>query len=123
MGGDTLKISYKGKQERIRLIGVGVPESRVHDRAKRESQRTGQDLKTITSLGKEATRFVKTLVKPGDRIRMEFDVEKRDKYRRLLGYVYLSNNKLLSEKIVKAGYGNLLTIPPNVKYQGRFIEA
>ena len=123
MGGDTLKISYKGKQERIRLIGVGAPESRVNDRAKRESQRTGQDLKTITSLGKEATRFVKTLVKPGDRIRIEFDVEKRDKYRRLLGYVYLSNNKMLNKEIVKAGYGNLLTIPPNVKYQGRFIEA
>ena len=121
--GDTLKISYKGKQESIRLIGVDAPESRVNDRAKRESQKTGQDLKTITSLGKEATRFVKTLVKPGDRIRIEFDVEKRDKYRKLLGYVYLSNNKMLNEEIVKAGYANLLTIPPNVKYQGQFIEA
>jgi micrococcal nuclease len=120
--GDTLKINYKGKEESIRLIGIDAPESRINDRAKRESQRTGQDLKTITALGKEATRFVKTLIKPGDRIRIEFDVEKRDRYRRLLGYVYLSNGKMLNEEIIKAGYANLLTIPPNVKYQGRFIE-
>ena len=34
--GDTLKISYKGKQESIRLIGIDAPESRVNPRAKRE---------------------------------------------------------------------------------------
>jgi micrococcal nuclease len=42
---------------------------------------------------------------------------------RLLGYVYLSNGKMLNEEIVKAGYGNVMTIPPNVKYQDRFLKA
>ncbi len=51
------------------------------------------------------------------------DVEKRDKYGRLLGYVYLSNGKMLNEEVVKAGYGSLMTHPPNVKYQERFLKA
>ena len=121
--GDTLKINYKGKQESIRLIGIDAPESRVNPRAKRESQRTGKDMKNILAMGKEATQFVNTLVKSGDKVSIEFDVEKRDKYGRLLGYVYLSNGKMLNEEIVKSGYANLLTIPPNIKYQDRFVRA
>jgi micrococcal nuclease len=74
-------------------------------------------------MGKEATECVRSLVKQGDTLKMEFDVQKRDKYGRLLGYVYLSNGKMLNEEIVKAGYANLMTIPPNVKYQERFLKA
>jgi micrococcal nuclease len=55
-------------------------------------------------------------------LRLNFDVEKRDKYGRLLAYVYLSNGKMLNEEIVKAGYANLMTIPPNVRYQERFLK-
>lgn len=123
--GDTLKVLYQGKKESVRLIGIDTPETKVNPRAKKESQRTGQDLNTILAMGKEATRFVKTLVNQGDHIRIEFDVQKREssKYGRLLGYVYLPNGKMLNEEIVKAGYANLLTIPPNVKYQDRFLKA
>ncbi len=49
--------------------------------------------------------------------------QERDRYGRLLGYVYLSNGKMLNEEIVKAGYANVMTIPPNVKYQDRFLKA
>jgi micrococcal nuclease len=42
---------------------------------------------------------------------------------RLLGYIYLSNGKMLNEEIVKAGYANVMTIPPTVKYQDRFLKA
>ena len=47
----------------------------------------------------------------------------RDKYKRLLGYVYLSDGKMLNDEIIKAGYANDMTIPPNVKYQDRFLRA
>jgi micrococcal nuclease len=47
----------------------------------------------------------------------------RDKFTRLLGYVYLSNGKLLNEEIVKAGYANVMSIPPDVKYKDRFLRA
>jgi micrococcal nuclease len=121
--GDTLKVSYNGKSERLRLIGIDAPESRINKKAKSDAQRTGEDVKTIIAMGKKATTFVKTLVNPGDPVRIEFDVQTRDKYGRLLGYVYLPNGKMLNEEIVKAGYANLMTYPPNVKHQERFLKA
>ncbi len=121
--GDTLKIRYWGKEESIRLIGIDTPESRVNKKAKRDAKRSGQDIKTITAMGKRATEYVEGLVKTGDLITIEFDAQQRDRYNRLLGYVYLSNGKMLNEEIVKAGYANVMTIPPNVKYQDRFLKA
>ncbi len=121
--GDTIKIRYWGKEESIRLIGIDTPESRVNKKAKRNAERSGQDLKTITSMGKRATEYVERLVKPGDLITIEFDAQEKDRYGRLLGYVYLSNGKMLNEEIVKAGYASVMTIPPNVKYQDRFLKA
>ncbi len=56
-------------------------------------------------------------------ITIEFDAQQTDRYGRLLGYVYLSNGKMLNEEIVKAGYANIMTIPPNVQYQDRFLKA
>ena len=74
-------------------------------------------------MGKRATEYVESLVKPGDLITIEFDAQQRDRYGRLLGYVYFSNGKMLNEEIVRAGYANVMTIPPNVKYQDRFLRA
>ncbi len=61
--GDTLKIRYWGKVESIRLIGIDTPESRVNKKTKRDAKKSGQDIKTITAIGKSATRYVEGLVK------------------------------------------------------------
>ncbi len=53
-------------------------------------------------MGKRETEYVKSLVKPGHKVTIEFDVEQRDRYDRLLGNVYLSNGKMLNEEIAKA---------------------
>jgi len=74
-------------------------------------------------MGKRATEYVKRLVEPGDLITIEFDAQERDRYGRLLCYVYLSNGKMLNGEIVKAGYANVMSIPPNVKYKDRFLRA
>jgi len=121
--GDTLAIQRNGRKEKIRLIGIDAPESSVNNKTKKDAARGNGDMDTITKMGKEATRFVKRIVKPGDSVTIEFDKQTRDKYGRLLGYVYLSNGRMLNEEIVKAGYANLLTYPPNVKYQDRFLKA
>jgi micrococcal nuclease len=120
--GDTLNINYKCQKESIRLIGIDTPESMVNKKTKRDAKRSGQDIKTIIEMGKRATAYVKGLVKAGDLITLEFDVQERDRYGRLLGYVYLSNGKMLNEEIVKAGYANVMTIPPDVKYKDRFLK-
>ena len=50
-------------------------------------------------------------------------VQDPDKYGRFLAYVYLSSGKMLNEEIVKAGYANVMTVPPNVKHQEAFLRA
>jgi micrococcal nuclease len=85
-------------------------------------------LKTIIAEGKKATNFVKKLIKKGDQVGLEFDVQKIEppkdgKPARLLAYVYLSDGRMLNEEIVKAGYRQVYTIPPNVKYIERFRKA
>jgi len=121
--GDTLKVFYLGGEESIRLIGIDTPESRVNKKTKRDAERSGQDIETIIAMGKRATEYVKSLVTAGDTVTIELDVQERDRYKRLLGYVYLSNGKMLNEEIVKAGYANVMTIPPDVKYKDRFLKA
>jgi len=121
--GDTLQALYGGVEKRIRLIGVDTPESRVNRKAKKDANMSEQDIKTIIEMGKKAKKYVDGLVKRGDLITIEFDVQKMDKYGRLLCYVYLSNGKMLNEEVVKAGYANVMSIPPNVKYKDRFFRA
>ena len=121
--GDTIQALYGGVEKRIRLIGIDTPESRVNRKAKKDANMSEHDLKTIIEMGKKAKAYVDGLVKRGDLITIEFDVQERDKYGRLLGYVYLSNGKMLNEEIVKSGYANVMTIPPNIKYKDRLLEA
>lgn len=121
--GDTLKITYEGHKESIRLIGIDCPESKINNKAKKDAARSIHDIAVITSMGKEATQYVKTIIDEGTVISIEFDVQKRDKYRRLLGYAYLADGKMLNEEIVKAGYASVMTYPPNVKYRDKFVKA
>ena len=123
IGGDTLQAFYGEREKRFRLIGIDAPESRVTERVKRDKNMSEQDINTIIEMGIKAKEYVDGLVKRGDLITIEFDVQERDSYGRLLCYVYLSNGKMLNEEILKAGYAVILTIPPNVKYKDRFLRA
>ncbi len=121
--GDTLTIEYNGKKEPIRLIGIDAPESTMSRKAETEGRRTGESLLDIAYKGIDAKMFVERIVKKGDTVAVAFDVRMRDKEGRLLGYVYLPDGRMLNEEIVRAGYAKVAKIPPNVKYQERFLQA
>jgi micrococcal nuclease len=116
--GDTIVLE---NAERVRLIGIDTPEMHESDKLYRDSQRTRQDIKTIKALGRRAYEFTKNLVE-GKRVSLEFDVEKHDKYGRILAYVYLKDGTFVNAEIVKQGYASLMTIPPNVKYADLFLK-
>lgn len=116
--GDTLKLS---RGERVRLIGIDTPESSNNAKTRRDSKRSGQTVKEITALGKQASAFTRNLVE-GKEVRLEFDIQQRDRYGRLLAYVYLKDGTFLNAEIIKAGYAQVMTIPPNVKYQDLFLK-
>lgn len=106
--GDTFWVRYaNGIEEKIRLIGIDAPESRNTGRVQ------------IEKFGKEASAYVK-LYLTGKKVRLEYDVEKLDRYKRTLAYVYLEDGTFLNAHLVEEGYANAATFPPNVKYSELF---
>jgi len=115
--GDTIELQ---NGERVRLIGIDTPESRFNSKLERDAKKTGRDQRTIIAMGKKATIFTKSLV-GGKRVMLEFDVERRDRYGRLLAYVYLPDGRMLNAELLKAGYAQVYTFQPNVKYVNKFL--
>ncbi|OGX16448.1 MAG: hypothetical protein A2166_01000 [Omnitrophica WOR_2 bacterium RBG_13_41_10] len=116
--GDTLVLE---NNERVRLIGIDTPEIHESDKLYKDSQRSQEGIETIKALGMRAYAFTKKLVE-GQRVRLEFDVDKHDRYDRLLVYVYLKDGTFVNAKIVEEGYASLMTIAPNVKYADLFLK-
>jgi len=121
--GDVIQIIYGGVEKRVRLIGIDAPESRIDRKALKDANMSEDDIDAIVEMGAKAKAYVNSLIKRGVFITIEFDEKEIDRYGRLLCYVYLSNGKMLNEEIVRAGYANVKSIPPNVKYKDRFLDA
>lgn len=106
--GDTLVIEYKGKNEKVRLIGVDTPES-VHPDETRN-----------TAFGEKVSNYSKSKLE-GNEIQIEFDVQERDKYGRLLCYVYI-DGQMYNKLLLKEGLAKVATYPPNIKYVDEFVK-
>jgi micrococcal nuclease len=105
--GDTIKVSVDGRSERVRYIGMDTP----------ESVKPGSP---VECYGKAASELNDKLV-GGRTVTLSFDVERRDRYGRLLAYVRRASDGLfVNEELVRRGYATTLTIPPNVRYASRF---
>jgi micrococcal nuclease len=121
--GDTIKVKINGRKESVRLIGIDAPESRANDRAYKQALRSRADLETILALGKQSKQFLSQRLPASSTVQLEEDVQPRDRYGRLLAYVYLPNGMMVNEEILISGYASVLTIPPNVRYVERFTRA
>jgi len=116
--GDTLLLE---NNQRVRLIGIDTPEIHESSKLTRDSKRSGQDAVTIKQMGQRAYKFTQGLVE-GKRVKLEFDVERFDRYKRILAYVYLADGTFVNAKIVEEGYASLLTYAPNVRYADLFLK-
>ena len=101
--GDTITVDMDGKEERIRMIGVDTPE-------------TQDPRKPVQCFGKAASGFTKQLI-GNQPVRLEADAlsDNRDRYNRLLRFVYLPDGKLVQAEIIKQGYGFAYTSFPFTK--------
>lgn len=104
--GDTVNVIIGNREERVRLIGIDAPEL------------------TQEPWGRKAKGKLQELIgKTNKTVRLEMDVEERDKYGRLLSYLWTKDGRLINEEMVRRGYAFVYTIPPNVKYVERLQEA
>lgn len=107
--GDTIQVCcVAGKKEKVRYIGINTPE-------------TKHAVKGVEYYGKEAAEANRKLV-ADKTVRLEFDVDRRDKYGRLLAYVYLEDGTFVNALLVQNGYAQIMTIPPNVTHQELFLR-
>lgn len=119
---DTLTILYRGKWEEIKLIGPEAPQTALNDRAYVEALRNATTPEEIVRRGLQASEFVNRFLRYGSQVWIEFDVKKRDRYARLLGYVYLADGRMLNEILLRQGLAELFLVPPNLRYSRRFQE-
>lgn len=118
--GDTVHVKLGGRDERVRMIGVNTPEISHPDLGIREQP-----------YGRQAAAYTRKRLL-GKKVWLELDVQQRDKYGRLLAYVWLSPPASFSEKEIRArmhnaelllnGYAQVMTVPPNVKYADLFVK-
>ena len=105
--GDTIRVRLAGAEERVRYIGVDTPE-------------TVKPGTRVQCYGKAASAFNARLLR-GRSVRLEFDAERRDRYGRLLAYVYREPDGLfVNAELVRRGYAQPLTIAPNVDHASEF---
>ena len=105
--GDTINVQLADRVEKIRYIGVNAPE--IHHPIKGEEPG-----------GRAAAQVNRGLV-IGRRVRLELDVQPRDRYGRLLAYVWVGDT-MVNAELVRLGYAQVMTVPPNVRYQDLFLK-
>jgi micrococcal nuclease len=105
--GDTVKVRLGGETETVRYIGVDTPE-------------TVKPGEPVQCFGKRASAFNRYAV-AGRRVRLRFGAERRDRYGRLLAYVYVGDReRSVNADLIGRGYGRVLVIAPNVDHADRY---
>ena len=105
--GDTIHVRIGARVERVRYIGVNTPE--LHH--PRRGEEPG---------GREAAGVNRDLAS-NRRVRLELDVRTRDRYGRLLAYVWVGD-LMVNAELVRLGYAQVMTVPPNVRHQALFLK-
>lgn len=109
--GDTIEVRIAGATERVRLIGIDTPES-VDPRS------------PVDCFGPEASEAAKELLPEGTQVRLVRDVEARDRYGRLLAYVYReADATFVNLVLAEQGFADVATFPPNVSHTDEFVAA
>ncbi len=103
--GDTAVVEISSRRETVRFLGVDTPETKHPE-------------KPVECFGPEAEAFTRSLLPPGTELRLERDVEARDRYDRLLVYVHrVEDGLFVNRELVEQGYAEVLVIEPNTAYE------
>ena len=107
--GDTFWVNNGSEKFKVRFIGIDAPETR-NSRGKLKGP-----------YAKEAKEYVQQLTE-NKWVKLELDVQKKDRYRRMLAYIYLLDGTFLNADLVKDGFAVVDTYPPNVKHTALFVK-
>jgi micrococcal nuclease len=106
--GDTLVARVNGSAARLQLSGIDAPEDTENAKLKRDMQTSGLEVETLLALGVAATQHLSTLVKSGDRIKVEGALDKPDRYGRIPVMVYDESGRVINDAMIEDGYAVVL---------------
>jgi micrococcal nuclease len=106
--GDTILLK---DGRRVRYIGINAPEVAHIEK--------GQ---AAEPFGEAAAKQNRSLVH-GQRVRLDFDREKKDRYGRVLAYVYLEDGTFVNLEMIESGYAFVLFLKPNTRFDRMFLKA
>ena len=105
--GDTIHVQLPDRLEKVRYIGVNTPELRHPQRG--------------VEPGSHEAHAVNRRLVEGKRVRLELDVQPRDRHGRLLAYVW-TGDTMVNAELLRLGYAQVMTVPPNVRHQSLFLK-
>lgn len=127
--GDTILVVLgSGKKEKVRFIGIDCPEAWENEKFARDMVREKRlSAAEMLELGRMAKEFTEAACQPGSTVLLEMDLQERDRYGRLLAYVWVrqgsgaggqgpENEAMLNAELLRAGLAKTMTILPNVRY-------
>jgi len=101
--GDTLQVENIGK---VRLLGIDCPESKPSERDRYYLNNYSISPETLRRVAHEAKHFNIELVK-GKQVRLRFDRTVKDRYGRLLAYLYLPDGRMLNRVLIEKGLASV----------------
>lgn len=117
--GDTIHVQIGNRVEKVRYIGVNAPEI-PHPHAPAEARRRLRHFPHTVAAGEAAKRVNLDLV-AGKHVRLELDRQQRDRYKRLLAYVWVGDT-MINAEMIKRGYAELMSIPPDFRHRALFTK-
>jgi len=118
--GDTIRVRGPRGAELVRLIGIDAPEVYNGERLEAAARRAGRSAAEIRAQGLRSAAFARRVLVRRE-VGLEFDVQRHDRFGRTLAYVWLSDGTMFNWLILREGYAQVLTIPPNVRYAALFV--
>ncbi|MFK0083951.1 thermonuclease family protein [Glutamicibacter sp. NPDC090743] len=101
-------MTIAGNETRVRLLNIDTPE-------------TVDPNKAVECLGPEASEHLESLLQPGDKVDLEYDIEREDRYGRTLAAVY-KDDEFINRSIAAAGLGIAVKYEPNTKFYNEVLE-
>lgn len=108
--GDTVDVAFGEQTERIRLIGINTPE-------------LGYDGSPNECWAAEAALALQQTLPIGSEVRILRDTVARDHYGRLLGYLFVEDDRFVNRQLALNGHARVLSIAPNTAFEQEINDA
>jgi len=107
--GDTVEAEINGEFDRIRLLRINTP----------EMTDTRPDVLELA----RASRLALERLVLNHVVTLEYDRVRRDKYGRILAHLHRADGLWVNREMVRLGFAEIMTIPPNVKHTDELLAA